>query len=201
MEQIKEYFISTDKTKYLIIGSAPYIIDWIKKHLQWFITNDYKIICINNSWKLIDFRHIHQWHTSNNFIHKGTFIPTDTEFTKFREVIIHNSDKEIAQYYIDFKDGTMFLNVLYYLLHFKKSEQVVVIGCDMIYSKEGDTFYSDLKISKALNDPINKWGKKELNRELLNSHNQFKKRNISILNASERETRLPYAKFKEHLQE
>lgn len=61
----------------------------------------------------------------------------------------------------------MFLNVLYYLLHFKveKVEKIVVIGCDMIYSKEGDTFYSDLKISKASNDPINKWGKKGLDIE------------------------------------
>lgn len=199
-KQIIEHFISTDKMKYLIIGSAPYVSQWIAIYLPWFIENDYKIICFNNSWKLVEFRHIYQWHSSDNFIHRGTFIPTDNEITKFREVIIHKSDKEIAQYYVDFKGGTMFLNTLYYLLHFKKLEKVVVIGCDMIYSKKGDTFYSDLKISKASNDPINKWGEKGLNNELMNSLNQFKKHNVTILNASENDTRLLYPKFRHHLQ-
>jgi hypothetical protein len=36
------------------LGSAPYMKDWVTKHLKWFIENNYKIVCFNNSWKLVE---------------------------------------------------------------------------------------------------------------------------------------------------
>jgi hypothetical protein len=41
-------------TKFLVLGSAPYMKDWVTKHLKWFIENNYKIVCFNNSWKLVE---------------------------------------------------------------------------------------------------------------------------------------------------
>jgi hypothetical protein len=94
----------------------------------------------------------------------------------------------------------MFLNVIYSLLKSHGTNaSVVVIGCDMIYTKSGDTFYSSKKESKARNDPLLKWGDDGLTAECINSEKMFEKYGNAIMNASTYQTRLPYSKFNEHL--
>jgi hypothetical protein len=69
----------------------------------------------------------------------------------------------------------------------------------MIYTKNGDTFYSSEKNSKARNDPLLLWGDVQLTRECKNSDAMFAKYGNPIMNASTHKTRLPYTKFTQHL--
>lgn len=198
--------------KYLVVGSAPYMQDWISKHLNWFVENNYRIVCFNNSWKLIPLQNIYVWFHSNDFTKKNTYIPTINEIPLDSRIKSHGYLDEklpeflpqipdLKQLHINRKGGTMFFNVIYNLLRSHGSEaSVVVIGCDMIYTKSGDTFYSDKKGSKARNDPLCLWGDEGLTNECANSHEMFKKYGNPIMNASTYKTRLPYAKFENHFQ-
>jgi hypothetical protein len=39
--------------KYLVLGSAPYMRDWVATHLDWFVTHGYQVVTFNNSWNLL----------------------------------------------------------------------------------------------------------------------------------------------------
>ena len=197
--------------KYLVIGSAPYMPEWISKHLNWFVKNDYRIICFNNSWKLVPPENIYVWFHSNDFKQKNTYIPSIDEIPLESRIDSHGYlDKKLPEFlphipdlyklYIKINGGTMFLNVIYSLLRSHGTNaSVVVIGCDMIYTKSGDTFYSHEKESKARNDPLLLWGEAGLAAECINSNEMFQKYGNPIMNASTYQTRLPYLKFVQHL--
>ena len=191
------------KMKCILLGSAPYMKEWCKNHLAWFIENDYKVITFNNSWKLVEPKTITEWHRSADHGSSGTFIPTKEEETHF-QTILHTCEmakiQKISEKYIHYKAGTMFLNVMYYILVKKVYSDVVVVGCDMIYNKQGDTFYSDLEQSRAKNDPVNKYGEDGLNKELENCKNQFKQHKKKLFNASTSESRLTFDRFTKHIE-
>ena len=210
---------TTVPTKFLVLGSAPYMNDWVPKHLKWFIDNDYKIICFNNSWKLVEpTSFIHMWFHSISFNNSGgTYVPTTSEIPLSKRIVHsqYNQHKECEQsvlprpdpkipvankLYNCSKRTTMFFDVIYCILKtYGENADVVVIGCDMIYTKNGDTFYSHLNVSKARNDPIINLGEAGLNAELLHSLKMYDKYGYSIKNASTYETRLPYPKFRMYL--
>jgi hypothetical protein len=176
--------------------------EWINTHLQWFVDRRYKIITFNNSWKLIHPpRLIHEWHSSDNHSTSGTFVPTKDEAKEFGNVTVHHCHDDYEHLYLDYKCGTMFLNVIYnMLLHHNKPYDLVVIGCDFMYNKDGDTFYSSEPGNKARNDPLMLWGKQGLKNELNNSQTQYDKRkDVNIYNASVNNTLLPYKRFVKHL--
>ena len=197
--------------KYLVIGSAPYMPEWISKYLNWFVENDYRIICFNNSWKLVPLKNIYIWFHSNDFEKKNTYIPSIDEIPlqsrinshgylngKLDEFLPHIPN--LYKLHINRRGGTMFFNVIYSLLRSHGTNaSVVVIGNDMIYTKSGDTFYSLEKKSKARNDPLLLWGDAGLTAECMNSNEMFKKYGNAIMNASTYQTRLPYLKFTQHL--
>lgn len=185
--------------KYLIVGSAPYIKVWVEKHLQWFVDNEYKIIPFNNAWSAIPMENIYEWHKPNDSNKHGTLIPSKEIHEKMK-IITHIQNLHNFKHLVHNKhknSSTMLFNVLYYLLTNNIDQfTATIIGCDMIYKKNGDTFYSHLPISKASNDPINKFTDKELSNELKNIERLYKKHSCIINNASEsKETRLPYDRF------
>lgn len=164
---------------------------------------DYKIITFNNSWKLVkDPKLISEWHRSTDHNTKGTFTPTNSDMKQF-ETILHTcemaKEMKISEKYLKYNAGTMFLNIMYYILVKKMYYEVVVVGCDMIYTKQGDSFYSDLPESKAKNDPLNKYGETGLNNELEHCCKQYKQYNVNLYNASNYESRLPFERFTDHL--
>lgn len=182
--------------------------EWVRDHLDWFLQRGYKIVACNNAWKLVPLHQIDAWHTSSNFMNRtGTFVPTKAERAQMKQVIIHNQLEaylyqtigypHYTDYYKDYKGGTMFLNIVYdYLMNYPSPFEMVVVGFDMVYRKDGDTFYADTLRSKARNDPLLKWGRDGLNAELQNSWEHFKKRDTPIFNGSlQTETSLPYPRF------
>jgi hypothetical protein len=197
------------RTKYLLVGSGPEVETWISKHLQWFVLNDYKILTFNNSWKIVPLHHIFEYFNASDSKHHCTFIPSEIEKKQINKKTTINQDKCIRDLYCILKKNprastTMFFDVLYYLhaKHAKHGDQfsVAVVGCNLIYKKKGDTFYSHLPISKATNDPVNKFTDKELSIELSNVQKLYDSRSCDIWNASTMEgTRLPFKRFHDYL--
>jgi hypothetical protein len=132
------------------------------------------------------------------------------EESKIDTIIHHNSKNkthdEIKHMYVDYKGGSMYFNTLYnVLVHYKKRygfdlSEIVVIGCDFVYKKNQDTFYSELPNTKARNDPLLRWGKEGLQNEINKSYDNCRQGNVHIYNASlQDETNLPYPRFTEYL--
>jgi hypothetical protein len=70
----------------------------------------------------------------------------------------------------------------------------------MIYKQQGDTFYSHMPISKARNDPVNKYNDEQIAEELQNIQKLYQENQHTLLNASEQEeSKLPFRRFTEHL--
>lgn len=198
----RRYFVKSQRHKILILGSAPYMQKWVSDHLQWFKNNHYSIVTFNNSWKLVPDPSDLIWHSSLDHSDKGTYVPSREETRQFKRYHIHSDDDESVRLYYQ-KKSTMFFNVLYHYIYdsyLKKYPlHVVVVGCDMIYKKEQDTFYSHTRESKAKNDPINRLGVQNLNNESNHSLNLCRSQHVDIYNASMYESRLPYPRFRIHL--
>jgi len=186
-------------SKFLIVGSAPYTKGWTERHLAWFVNEGYLILPINNARKLIPLHLINEWHKPGDYEWFGSFDIIEKELEQMQSVVTHCNDNfGYWKLYKKIKGGgTMFFNLLYYLVHkYKHPITVVVVGNDMIYRKEGDTFYSHLPNSKAKNDPINKWNEQELSDELLHIQSLYQQNNHTLLNASDQEqTKLPFPRF------
>jgi mannosyltransferase OCH1-like enzyme len=188
--------------KYLVVGSAPFVDDWIQKHMKWFVDRGYKIIPFNNAWKAVPLEYIHAWHRPSDSKRHATFLPTDEEIKQMNVVNHHGNNLKYRHLYVTKNDkSTMLFNILYYLyVHNEKPFTVSIIGSDMIYKKNGDTFYSNLEISKAQNDPVNKFLEIELKNELDNIYKLYENRGCEVLNASyQEETRLPFKRFLDYL--
>ena len=147
---------------------------------------------------------IDTWHKSVDAHRFATFLPDKAEQDQMKNIITHhNNNLNYRHLYVrdTHNRSTMLLNIFYYLYTIHKgSFEVVVIGSDMIYKKQGDTFYSHLPTSKATNDPVNKFTNEELQNELKNVENLYNSKGATIYNAStEKETKLAFKKFTKHL--
>ena len=195
-------FYTNRKRKLLILGSAPYMKEWVTKNLQWFMDNNYEIVTFNNSWKLISDITKVTWHSSLDHWNAGTYVPSDLDILRFKNYKIHSDFDESTILYKQ-SNSTMFFNVLYHYIYDayvnKSPLHIVVIGCDMIYSKDKDTFYSDIKGNKATSDPINRLGVVNLDKECKHSFMVSQLHHVELYNASEKKSRLPYPRFTNHL--
>lgn len=191
--------------RYLIIGSAPYVSEWINLYLEYFEKRNYKIICFNNSWKAgVPLDMIDEWHHSNNHGTAGTYKPTISELKCFGTSIHHYNNGGLRDLYLRFRrGGTMFFNVMYSLLsRAEEPSQFVVVGCDFIYEKFDDTFYSDRPESKAAADPLLRYTPEELTEEAQHCYCLFESATKGphfVLNASQYESLLGWPRFTDHL--
>lgn len=82
---------------YLIVGSAPYVIDWWNLHKRAVSRSLLKICPLNNAWCIVGLENIHCWFTSNDFYSKGTIIPTREQLLSMAGVwglsLKRNSDR------------------------------------------------------------------------------------------------------------
>lgn len=209
---IHEYYANSvgESGKVLILGSAPYVKEWVDNYLDWFVSNNYVIITFNNSWKLIQpIELINEYHCSADHADAGTFVMNEEEESKIKTIIHHNFENiyyELNHMYVVPEWGSMYFNTLYNLLvNYKKRyasnlSEIVVIGCDFVYKKDKDTFYSELPNNKARNDPLLLWGKEGMQKEINKSHDNCTQRNVRIYNASlQEETNLSYPRFTDYL--
>jgi hypothetical protein len=197
------YNTKQEGNKFLVMGSAPYMKDWVKDHLQWFVDEGFRILPMNNAHKLIAPSLINEWHKPNDYNEFGSFPILEDECKQMQSVVTHCASNfgYMHLYKRHLGNGTMLFNTLYYLLHkYDNPITVVVVGTDMIYKQQGDTFYSHLPASKAANDPVNKYNDTHIAEELQHIQKLYQETQHSLLNASEqKESRLPFRRFTEHL--
>lgn len=177
--------------KYLVIGSAPYIIGWYRDNGRSVLSKGYRLVAINNSWA-IDPDMIYLWIKSTDFLVKGTYIP---EYARRRIWENREVYPSIDNPYMYEKrgSGTMILNTLCYLLNrsisFKHKCKVVLSGCDCVYEGEDTHFYDG-----GSPDPI-RYGKEWLQTELLRIQDFYKQEGCQLFNISpSKKTLLPFKK-------
>jgi len=186
--------------KFLVMGSAPYMRDWTRKHLGWFWEEGYCISAINNSWCLCPYDFT--WHRSRDFFEAGTRIPTKKQILGVT-TIVHKTRNKHGHLYLRYKKnqrGSMLFSTIYWILQTKpQATDIVVIGSDFVY---GDvlSFYSRDRTSKARNDPFLRYSKKEIIQELSHTMKIAEEKSVSLWNASkETESFLPYERFLDYV--
>ena len=192
------YFLfKKKKKKMLIIGSAPYVPEWCEHNLMKFIQNDYKIIVINHAYKVVNKKYINEHHISKTFEDRNSNKINKGKFSK--NLIIHDDFDYIRNLSVIKDNTTMLFNVLYHCIYFDKEFDMYIIGCDMTYRKQGDTFYSKTISNfkktdekKYIKKRILCYGEENLQKELKNVQKVYDRKKCGIYNLSTDTTRLPF---------
>ena len=186
---------------YLVVGSAPYVPEWLKRNKRELAKRSFEICPINNAWALFDPGEIGIWTYPCDLPQRGTMIPNaeqlkampDTrEFMpKFYRRTYNGSTK---RYEITWKKSfTMMIDTIYMLIEQDGAEKIYVIGCDMIYNhSKDDYFYGGYK---GRPDPL-RHGEECLVNELNKLYNYARERGVKIQNLSQQMTLLPFQKVK-----
>jgi hypothetical protein len=183
------------KNNYLIVGSGFGVDKWWYKNKEYILKNKYRIIPINNAWKLVGVENIYIWMVPSDYYCRGTFAITDKEIESINAINIFSPNPEKAealrsgskakvntpqpicenypkdlQYFYKPKSGTMFVNTMLSLFrrfYEQRHESFFyIIGSDFDYSKKNSThWYSNIKGNKAAKDPL-RHGKDWLKQEL-----------------------------------
>jgi len=204
-------------TKYLVLGSAPYVSEWVDCHLNWFVEHDYKLVTFNNSWRLIDLDLIHEYHMSDNHETAGTFVMNHEIRRQLgprlvRHVSPNASDEDVKQLTQDninyrvkpskYGNNTMFFDMVQYFIDHHVQADIVFIGCDMMYRNDVDTFYNHVPGHKARPDIVLAYDN-DFGRVALEFQYKFEQKpyGLRFWNASEHDSRLPFERFRDHLDE
>ena len=206
--------------RYLVLGSAPYMREWVNLHLDWFVQNGYNIVTFNNSWYLLSHRPdvLHEYHMSDDHEHAGTFVmdhdarkkmglrlvrhvsPQATE-TEIERLLDNTNNVHYRVTLSKFGKNTMFFDMVQYFIDSENQKTVVFVGCDMIYKNTDDTFYNNVKGHKARPDIVLAYDNDftRVDAEFRDKFAQESCKNVAFYNASEFETRLPFERFVGHL--
>jgi hypothetical protein len=129
--------------KILVLGSAPYVIDWWKKHERFYKRNGFKIIPINNAVKVLKKDDVYRWCHSlnhNEFMkkhHPEITVLNDANYKTFVTIMDETN-------YDDLKcPPTTLIDCLYQILDVVDYNQIEVhvAGCDFNYDGGKTHFY------------------------------------------------------------
>jgi hypothetical protein len=131
--------------KYLIIGSAPCIVAWYALNGKKFLDKGYKLIALNNAWK-IDPKNLHIWCHSTDYYTVGKLAPQSDEEKEIFDKVERLQVGVFGKYdYVRQGSGVMLLNLLTGLINralIKRIPiEVCLAGCDCIYNGKATHFY------------------------------------------------------------
>lgn len=190
---------------YLVVGSAPYVPEWLRKNRFQMSRHRLEICPVNNAWSLFAPHEISIWTYPCDLPQRGTIVPTkeqrdaipDTrEFMpKFYRRTYNGSTKRCEVTWK--KSFTMMIDTVYMLIEKDDAKKIFVIGCDMVYTNTSrDYFYGDHPKCKGQADPLRK-GQDVLIQALHELHEFAKSRGVQIWNLSEQqESLLPFRRTK-----
>jgi hypothetical protein len=190
---------------YVVVGSAPYVSQWLKKNKKELMKHRAEMCPVNNAWALFDPKEISIWTYPCDLPQRGTLIPTDEQrkeipdirefMPKFYRRTYNNVSNRNAITWV--KSFTMMIDTVYMLIDHDRAKKVYIIGCDMIYKNDkSDFFYANASNCKGAADPLRK-GKALLIKELNKLYEYAKKHNVEIRNLSEQaDTLLPFQRLK-----
>lgn len=212
--------------KYLVLGSAPYMRDWVATHLNWFVTHKFTLVTFNNSWHLLDRLNVeHEYHMSDDHETAGTFVMDHDARKRMGPMLVRHVSPECSDTDVEtltnsketgnrhyrvcrskFGKNTMFFDMVQYFIDQcnERHQAVVFVGCDMMYKSTDDTFYKNVPDHKARPDIVLAYDN-DFDRVALEFNDKFDQitkrtnKGISFYNASEFETRLPFERFTAHL--
>lgn len=158
-------FRPTIESKFIVIGSAPYVKDYWNENKNYYIENDYTVCAFNNAWA-VDPDNVDIWFHPDDFWIYSQCIPERQDLEKFKEYPMPRSR---VNGYLD-KDAsksTMLLNVLHILFNENRGKkiEVVVMGSDLVYPKNTDENSHFYGKSSTLNPQVQKL--------LLNTNKQY----------------------------
>ena len=190
--------------KYLILGSAPSVVDWWKRHGDAYVGESFIICAFNNAWK-IPGKHLNIWFLPNDFDFKNGK-PEGFDWVEgmpYQEYeaswFLVNPPKggrsknwPLNKPYWEPRNRTMIVDVSNHLLNWVLDREIKcevhVAGADLIY-KKGQTHFHSLD---GDTDPL-RFGQRWLSDALFRVQHHYNKAGCSIFNASdEKETRLPF---------
>ena len=177
--------------KILLLGSAPYIVDWYKANGSRFIDAGYSLQAMNNAWA-VDPDRLQVWYRAEDyFVIPASVMPTWEQRFKWLEICRWN---DVPFFYTNRRGGTMLLNVLCHLLNesfYNKIPLFIAIaGADQVYKGDKDWFYG-----KGTADPM-KFGKDFISESLQHIKYASEKLGHTIVNAGDQEeTLLPFARY------
>lgn len=180
--------------KFLLLGSAGYIVDWYAKNGRAYLDAGYILCAMNNAWA-VDPNNLKMWFRSEDFfLTPNCKVPTQEQRDKFAEIV---KVLDAPFFYRKGRGGgTMFLNVAYHLLNHsfydRQAIWIAVAGCDMNYSGSNVWFYG-----KGQPDPLRSMGEELLGEELTNLKILSEQQGCTICNVGGQEmTRLPFCRYR-----
>jgi len=204
--------------KYILIGSAPYVVDHWQKIKEFYLFTGFLPVAINNAWKVVGVDDLHEWFLPDDFldyspntgIKCGHCLPRSDQLEKLNISFMADCD---TSGYVCPTGGCMALNVMHILFNRHKGEdlRLVVCGSDFIYEPgKINHFYGDPKLNPTVQDYLNKnnpdlvginadplrFGDDWLNMELHNVKSRYEQAGSSIfVETPLKETRLPFPRY------
>lgn len=177
--------------KYLLIGSAPYIVDWYKENGLAFKEAGFILVAMNNAWS-INAGNVKRWIHGNDFRFKGTLQPVQADKNRWADIETNSKFPEKPYSYKFMGSGTTILNALCHLLNISIGDGekciVAIAGADCIYTEGKTHFYGETGSA----DPV-RFGEDWLKTELDRIGLFYKKEKCKIYNVGGRDnTLLPY---------
>ena len=181
--------------KYLVIGSAGYIVDWYKVNGKKYLEAGYELVAINNAWS-IDPDSLTYWVHSTDYLSVAKNKPDIKTRAKLKKVEFTSVPYKGKFKYAYKKQGSgcMILNTLTNLINKAVNEKVLIevclAGCDAIYKKAGqDHFYKG-----GTPDPV-RFGEQYLKTGFKEIQGFYDAEGCQIYNVGgQEETLLPYAR-------
>jgi predicted membrane-bound dolichyl-phosphate-mannose-protein mannosyltransferase len=122
-------------SRYLVIGSAPYIIEWWSEYGECFIQKGYKIIPINNAVKVIPKNYVFKWMRANDYLHFMKTYHEDVPLANDNDYDIVDTEPQDKYYNSESNVVTTFIDALHMILTDHKPIEVCVAGCDYNYDE------------------------------------------------------------------
>ena len=195
------YSIKNWMCSYLVVGSAPYVPEWLKQNRSELNRRGVEFCPINNAWCLFEPRDISIWTYPCDLPKRGTRLPSKEQMSSmsdvrefmpkfYRRTYNGNTKKQNVTWQ---KSFTMMIDTVYMLINADKATKIYVVGCDMIYNySKDDYFYGNDPKCKGTPDPM-RHGRECILAELNRLNDYAKERNIEIYNLSPQdESLLPF---------
>jgi len=166
----------------LILGSAPSAV----AVRSWDMTQFDAVVAINNAWQLHD-----GW---THHIHPEDFPPERRPTPKAGQQIVTYKEYVPTQNLFGgfvYAGGTMAFTAAYWALGALKPDVLAFMGCDMVYSKTGEThFYGTGTADPLRDDPT----LMDLRAKALRLEVMAAQKGAACINLSDRETVLPFVR-------
>jgi hypothetical protein len=190
---------------YIVVGSAPYIREWVNVNHTEMKRRHCEICPLNNAWSLFAPEDIGIWTYPCDLLQRGTLVPSLTQVNRMPDVrefmpkFYRRTFNGVSrrQEITWEKSYTMMIDTVYMLIDCDGAKKIYIIGCDMMYDNNKNYFYSDdTPNCKGTPDPL-RHGKDVLTDALRKLYDYALERGVKVYNLSEQvDTLLPFQRSK-----